>query len=40
MNIKQRLNKNAVDVFQGMVELVREFGGMEADEQANMEVPY
>ena len=39
-NIKQRLNENAVDVFQWIVKLVREFGGIVADKEANMEVPY
>jgi len=29
-----------VDVSQGMVELVRELGGMVADKQADLEVPY
>ena len=29
-----------MDVSQGMVELVRELGGMVADKQADLEVPY
>ena len=29
-----------MDVYQGMVELVRELGGMVADKQADSEVPY
>ena len=36
----QVLDENAVDVSQGMVELVRELGGMVADKQADLEVPY
>ena len=36
----QDLDEKAVDVSQGMVELVRELGGMVADKQVYLEVPY
>ena len=37
---KYGLGSGSVDVSQGMVELVRELGGMVADKQADLEVPY
>ena len=39
-SMDQVLDEKAVGVSQGMVKLVRELGGMVADKQADLEVPY
>ena len=39
-SMDQVLNEKAVGVSQGMVKLVRELGGMVADKQAELEIPY